>query len=78
MTSDAKKRSGDVAAAAGRRKGAWSLNAEKLARRVPRFAAFVDGPQGSDSELTREQREFLDKFSAGLSDAESAGDAEAG
>ena len=68
MASDTKRRAG------------WALDAEKLARRVPRFAAFVEGPQSGHGELTEEQREFLDKFSAGLSEAmpERGGGPEAG
>ena len=48
---------------------AWSLEAETLSRRVPRFAAFVEATEGGEDALTNAQREFLDKFSSGLAEA---------
>lgn len=69
MTSDRRRHLGDAAGTAGRGRDAWSLSAEKLARRIPRLAEFLDGPESGHSELTEEQREFLDKFSSGLSEA---------
>lgn len=82
MASDVRRRAGRKGETGERRRVAWSLSGEKLARRVPRFAKFVDGPVGGDSELTAEQRELLDKFSAGMSEAMSeeggASEAQAG
>ena len=78
MASDTRRREGRKGETGARRRVAWSLSGEKLARRVPRFAAFVDAPAGGDSELTREQREFLDKFSAGMSEEGGASEAQAG
>ena len=68
MTNEKGPRVGRVAArAAGQ--GAWSLEGEKLSRRVPRFAAFVEATEDGEDVLTNAQREFLDKFSSGLAEA---------
>lgn len=68
MTNEKGPRAGSVAArAAGQ--DAWSLEGERLSRRVPRFAAFVEGTEGGEGALTDAQREFLDKFSSGLTEA---------
>ena len=68
MTNEKGLRVGGVAArAAGQ--GAWSLEGEKLSRRAPRFATFVEAPEGGEGALTDAQREFLDKFSSGLAEA---------
>ena len=48
---------------------AWSLEGERLSRRAPRFAAFVEAPEGGEDALTDAQREFLEKFSSGLAEA---------
>lgn len=48
---------------------ASALKGERLARRVPRFAVFVEAPEGGDGTLTKAQREFLDEFSSGLVEA---------
>ena len=58
---------------------AWSLEGERLSRRVPRFAAFVEATEGGEDALTDAQREFLGKFSSGLAEAnsEEAGEADA-
>ena len=55
-------------------RGQWgktpgSLEGEKLSRRVPRFAKFVEATEGGEGALTDAQREFLDKFSSGLAEA---------
>ena len=78
MASDKRRQRGRNVGTGGRRRVAWSLSGEKLARRVPRFAKFVDAPVGGDGELTRDQREFLDKFSTGMSEtmAEKGGESE--
>ncbi len=57
------------AAARAAEQGAWSLEGERLSRRVPRFAAFVEATEGGEGALTDAQREFLDKFSSGLAEA---------
>ena len=68
MTNEKGPRVGGVAArAAGQ--DIWSLEGEKLSRRVPRFAAFVEAIEGGEGALTNAQREFLDKFSSGLAEA---------
>ena len=68
MTNEKDPRVSRVAArAAGQ--DAWSLEGEKLSRRVPRFAAFVEATEGGEDALTDAQREFLDKFSSGLAEA---------
>jgi len=68
MTNEKGPRTGGVAArAAGQ--DAWSLEGEKLSRRVPRFAAFVEATEGREGALTDAQREFLGKFSSGLGEA---------
>ena len=68
MTIEKGPRVGGVAArAAGQ--GAWSLEGEKLSRRVPRFAAFVEGTEDGEGALTDAQRGFLDRFSSGLAEA---------
>lgn len=69
MASETRRRDGRKVGTGARRRVTWSLSGEKLARRVPRFAEFVDAPVGGSVELTREQREFLDMFSAGMSEA---------
>ena len=69
MASDTRRRERRKGEAGARRRVAWSLSGEKLARRVPRFAEFVDAPEAGDTELTSEQREFLGKFSVGMSEA---------
>ena len=48
---------------------AWSLEGERLSRRVPRFATFVEATESEEGALTDAQREFLDTFSSGLADA---------
>ena len=48
---------------------AWSLEGQRLSRRVPRFAAFVEPTESGEGALTDAQREFLDTFSSGLADA---------
>ena len=58
---------GAAAKAAGQ--DAWSLNGERLSRRAPRFAAFVEATESGEGALTDAQREFLDKFSSGLAEA---------
>ena len=68
MTNEKGLRGGGVAArTAGH--DAWSLEGERLSRRVPRFAAFVEATEGGEGALTDAQREFLDKFSSGLAEA---------
>ena len=68
MTNEKGPRVGGVAArAAGQ--DAWSLEGERLSRRVPRFATFVEAPEGGEGALADAQREFLDKFSSGLAEA---------
>lgn len=47
----------------------WTLKGEKLARRVPRFAAFVEASDGGEGPLTAAQREFVEEFSSGLAEA---------
>lgn len=70
-----------VGGAAARAVGhdAWSLEGERLSRRVPRFAAFVEATESGDDALTDAQRVFLDTFSSGLAEAisEEADEAEA-
>ena len=48
---------------------AWSLEGERLSRRVPRFAAFVERAESGEGALTDAQREFLDTFSSALAEA---------
>jgi len=69
MVGDRRRRERRKGGAGARRRVTWSLSGEKLARRVPRFAEFVDAPVGEGTELTSEQREFLDKFSDGMAEA---------
>ena len=54
------------AAVRAERQDDWSLEGTSLSRRVPRFAAFVEPPEGGEDKLTDKQQEFLDKFSSGL------------
>ena len=68
MTNEKGPRAGGVAARAAEQ-GAWSLKGERLSRRVPRFAAFVEATEGGEGALTDAQREYLDKFSSGLAEA---------
>ena len=68
MTNEQEPRAGGVAARAAEQ-GAWSLEGEKLSKRVPRFAAFVEATEGGESALTDAQQKFLDKFSSGLAEA---------
>ena len=68
MTNEKAPRAGGVAARAAE-KGTWTLEGERLSRRVPRFAAFVEATENREGELTDAQREFLDKFSSGLAEA---------
>jgi len=78
MTNEKVPRAGGVAARAADQ-GAWSLEGERLSRRVPRFAAFVEATEGGEGELTDAQWEFLDKFSSGLAEtiSEEADEADA-
>ena len=68
MTNEKEPRIGGVVVREARQK-AWSLKGERLARRVPRFAAFVEVRERGEGTLTEAQREFLDKFSSGLAEA---------
>ena len=68
MTNEKGPRVGGVAAQAAEQ-GAWSLEGERLSRRVPRFAAFVEETESGEGALTDAQRKFLDKFSSGLAEA---------
>ena len=68
MTNEQEPRAGGVAARAAEQ-GAWSLEGEKLSKRVPRFAAFVEATEGGEGALTNAQQKFLDKFSSGLAEA---------
>ena len=77
MTNEKGPGAGSVAARAAEQ-GAWSLEGETLSRRVPRFAAFVEAPEGGEDALTDAQRKFLDKFSTGLAEAISEEADEAG
>ena len=47
----------------------WSLEGERLSRRVPQFAAFVEASEGGEDALTDAQRRFLDEFASGLTEA---------
>ena len=68
MTNDKRQRVGSVATqAAGQ--DAWSLEGERLSRRVPRFAAFVEATEDRERALTDTQKEFLDEFSSELTEA---------
>ena len=68
MTNEKGPGAGSVAARAAEQ-GVWSLKGERLLRRVPRFAAFVEGTEGGEGALTDAQRKFLDKFSSELAEA---------
>ena len=68
MTSEKDLRAGGGAARSAEQ-GAWSLEGERLSRRVPRFAAFVEASEGGEGALTDAQRKFLDKFSSRLEEA---------
>lgn len=68
MTNEKGPGAGSVAVRAAEQ-GAWSLEGERLSRRVPRFAAFVEATEGGEGALTDAQRKFLDKFSSGLAEA---------
>ena len=82
MANENSRRAGSVGRHPAVAEDAWSLESEQLARRVPRFAAYVEGPDGGGSELTGAQRDFLDKFSSGLeeeiSEEEDESDADGG
>ena len=48
---------------------AWSLEGQRLSRRVPRFAAFVEATESGERAVTDAQRKFLDTFSSELAEA---------
>ena len=68
MTNEQGPRARGVATDAAEQ-GAWSLEGEKLSKRVPRFAAFVEATEGEERALTDAQQKFLDEFSSGLAEA---------
>lgn len=72
MTTDKRPRERGTAVRAERQDD-WSLEGKSLSKRVPRFAAFVEPPEGGEDKLTDKQQEFLDKFSSGLEEAISKG-----
>ena len=78
MTNEKGPRVGDVAARAAEQ-DTWSLEGEKLSKRVPRFAAFIEATEGGEDALTDAQRKFVDEFSSGLAEAisDEAGEADA-
>ena len=77
MTNKQRRRArGSVVERPGREEK-WTLDSEKLSRRVPRFSAFVDAAEGGRRGLTPSQQQFLDEFSEGLAEAMSEGDDEA-
>ena len=74
MVNKQRKRARVLEVASPRREERWSLDSEKLARRVPKFSAFVEAAEGGRRELTTSQQQFLDEFSRGMAEAMSEGD----
>ena len=68
MTNEDRPRIGGDAAQAARQEN-WLLKGKNLSRRVPRFAAFVEAPEGKKGALTDSQGKFLDEFSSELTEA---------